>query len=184
VRRLRAWGFSVEEMPLLRFSPIDPDPELRTRIFDWILFTSPQGVRAFLESDLNPRGARLGTLGQGTAKAVKEAGLCDNLGIGALDGRELANAFVALAPSGATVLLPGPRKRGPEVEQILTEAGYQVTMAPLYDTLSIDPDELPDRTHPTRRPGFLLQPLDGARFLRQVVRCGPIALPSVRPRLP
>jgi len=142
-RRLEAEGYSVLEMPLLRFETIAPEADLRTRTFDWILFTSPQGVRAFLGADLNPRGARLGTLGQGTASVVTELGLTDNLGIAARDGRELANAFVALAPEGSTVLLPGPRQRGPEVEQILTEAGYQVTMAPLYETLPVPPQDLP-----------------------------------------
>ncbi len=142
-RRLESEGYPVLELPLLRFEAIAPDTELRNQSFDWILFTSPQGVRAFLGADLNPRGARLGTLGQGTAGVVAELGLTDHLGIAARDGRELANAFVALAPEGSTVLLPGPRQRGPEVEQILTEAGYQVTMAPLYETLPVPPQDLP-----------------------------------------
>lgn len=144
--RIRNWGYSTLELPLLRFAPLEPDLDLRNRTFDWILFTSPQGVRAYLQADLNPRGARLGTLGQGTASVLRELGLSDNLGIGARDGRELANAFVALAPEGSTVLLPGPRQRGPEVEQILTAAGYQVKMAPLYETLPVPPEELPHTT--------------------------------------
>ena len=141
---LRQKGIPVLEMPLLRFVSLEVDPSLLDQEFDWILLTSPQGVEAFLAAGLKIGNAQLGTLGQGTAQALKEAGCQDNLGITAKDGRELATAFVALAPEGSRVLLPGPRQRGPEVEEILSEAGYQVTTAPLYETVAISPDELPD----------------------------------------
>lgn len=141
---LRQKGIPVLEMPLLRFVPLEIEPSLLKQEFDWILLTSPQGVEAFLAAGFQVGSARLGTLGPGTAQALKDAGCQDNLGISAKDGKELATAFVALAPEGSRVLLPGSKRRGPDVEDILTEAGYQVTAAPLYDTVAISPDKLPD----------------------------------------
>jgi uroporphyrinogen-III synthase len=143
--QLRDEGRQVLELPLLRFVAVPPEPGLADRTFDWILFTSPQGVRAFFASGLRVGDARLGTLGEGTARSLAEAGRSDNLGIQARDGRELATAFVALGEEGCRVLLPGPRKRGPEVMEILTEAGFQVTTAVLYETMPVPAEELPDQ---------------------------------------
>lgn len=142
--RLRGLGLPVLELPLLRFAAVAPAAGLADRTFDWILFTSPQGVRAFFAAGLPVGAARLGVLGEGTAAALDEAGCADDLGLRARDGRELATAFVALAPEGARVLVPGPRRRGPEVEEILGAAGFDVTAAPLYETLPVPPGELPD----------------------------------------
>ena len=141
--RLRAQGFSVLELPLLRFVPIAPAPGLNEQSFDWILFTSPQGVRAFCEAGLQVGKAKLGTLGEGTAKTLREAGLNDSLGVQAPNGRELALAFAVQVTEGARVLVPGPRRRGAEVEDILTAAGCDLTMAPLYETLPVPLDDLP-----------------------------------------
>lgn len=144
VEELRRQGHEAEALPLLRFRSLEVDPEVVKMNFDWILFTSPHCVEEFFAAGLETGQARLGTLGAGTAKALQEAGSQDNLGISAKDGRQLALAFVALAPEGAQVLLPGPRRRGPEVEAILTEAGYKVITLPLYETLPVDKVDLPD----------------------------------------
>lgn len=142
--QLQARGLPVLQLPLLRFVPVTPAPEVAGGSFDWILFTSPQGVRAFFDAGLEVGTARLGTLGAGTARALNEAGQADNLGIQARDGRELATAFVAMTDPGTRILLPGPRQRGPEVEEILTAAGCTVTVAPLYETLPVPPEDLPE----------------------------------------
>ena len=142
--KLQMWGLPVLELPLLRFTALAPAPEVIAGAFDWILFTSPQGVRAFFDAGLSVGNARLGTLGPGTARTLEEAGHADNLGIRAQDGRELATTFVAMAQEGTRVLLPGPKLRGPEVEEILTAAGYEVTVAPLYETLPVPVEELPE----------------------------------------
>lgn len=144
VAELTARGLPVLELPLLRYAPVAPVPGLADETFDWILLTSPQGVRAFITSGLEMGRARVGVLGEGTARTLADAGLNDDLGLRVRDGRELATAFVALAAEGSRVLVPGPRKRGPAVEQILTEAGFQVTLAPLYETLPVPAAELPD----------------------------------------
>lgn len=142
--QLRSLGVPVLELPLLRFEPVPPAAGLADEAFDWILLTSPQGVRAFFAAGLKVGAAQLGVLGEGTSQALREAGHADDLGLRVRDGRELATAFVGLATPGARVLLPGPRKRGPEVEEILTSAGFAVTAAPLYETLPVPPAELPD----------------------------------------
>ena len=142
--QLRSNGWPVLELPLLRFSPVVPANDLIRKTFEWILFTSPQGVRAFFAAGLQVGSAKLGTLGEGTAAVLREVGHSDSLGIQVRDGRELATAFIALVDERARVLLPGPRHRGPEVEEILTAAGFNLTVAPLYETLPVPVDELPE----------------------------------------
>lgn len=144
VEELTRRGHAVLELPLLQFRQLPMPAGLADKGFDWILLTSPQGVRAFLAAGLEIQGARLGVLGDGTASALAAAGLGDDLGLRARDGRELATAFVGIAELGARVLLPGPRKRGPEVEEILTAAGFEVTSAALYETLPVAAPELPE----------------------------------------
>jgi uroporphyrinogen-III synthase len=144
VRSLSAAGLSVLQLPLLRYAslPVEaaPDPDG----FDWILFASPQGVRAFLDGGWSTGSARIGSLGPGTARTLLDAGLKDDLGLSAVDGAELARAFVDLAPGGETILLPGPLKRGTALADILTEAGYRVTRLDLYETLPVPAAMLPD----------------------------------------
>jgi len=142
--QLRQLGHSVLELPLLRFRSLPVPPEVDTRTFDWILFTSPRAVRTFFDRSLETGTAGLGALGEGTAAALAEAGRTDDLDVRTRDGRELAEAFVAAGHGGAGVLLPGPLRRGPEVEQILTAAGCRVTLLPLYETLPVPAAELPD----------------------------------------
>ncbi len=143
VRALVGAGLPVLNLPLLRYAPVPVDPALADRAFDWILFASPQGVRAFVAAGLETRGARLGALGTGTARALAEEGLHDDLGIAVRDGRELALAFLALAPEGHSVLLPGPVKRGLELPDLLRGGGYDVNVVNLYQTLPVTADELP-----------------------------------------
>ena len=142
VRRLEEAGLPVLNLPLLRYAAVPVDPQVDTADFDWILFASPQGVRAFVEAGLERGTARLGSLGTGTARTLGEVGLEDDLGIAARDGRELALAFVALAPEGARVLLPGPVRRSEALPGILADAGYEVTVLNLYETLPVE--DLPE----------------------------------------
>jgi uroporphyrinogen-III synthase len=158
VDELTRRGHAVLELPLLRFRQLPAAEGLADQVFDWILLTSPQGVRAFFAAGLQTRGARLGALGEGTAQALAQAGASDDLGIRARDGRELATAFVSIAELGSRVLLPSPRKRGPEVEQILAAAGFQVTAAALYETLPVPPAELPDVAFADRDRVFFCSP--------------------------
>ncbi len=136
--RLQAAGRPCALLPLVRYAEL-PRPENRDfTAFGWILFTSPQGVRAF--ADLQPLlgDARCAVLGHGTAAALREAGWQDDLNAGALDGVAFAARFLATADGPCPVLLPGPKRRLTEPRAALETAGYVVQELPLYETLPVE----------------------------------------------
>jgi len=141
--RLEAAGHAIVEVPLIRYETLPVDTELDPGDFDWILFTSPQGVKAFTAAGFAPGDARMGALGAGTADALISAGLRDDLGARTLDGSEFAQAFLAKVSGGGRVLLPGPNRRLADPRASLSAAGFEVTELPLYETRSVPAEELP-----------------------------------------
>lgn len=142
-RSLEAAGAEVLVLPLVRFEPLPLPPDHDPRAFDWILFTSPQGVRAFCDADLSPAGARVGALGGGTAAALAACGLPDDLGTRTRTGAELARSFFDQILPPASILLPGPLKRLDEPRLGLVAAGFEVTELALYRTDPVPAAYLP-----------------------------------------
>ena len=146
--RLEAAGHVVAKLSLIRYRSLPVPDDCDPVIYDWILFTSPQGVKAFSAAGLSTGSARIGALGAGTAAALTVAGLRDNLGVRTLDGAEFAQAFLAQVslakiPGPGRILLPGPTDRLEEPRASLSSAGFEVTELPLYETCPIPADELP-----------------------------------------
>ena len=142
--RLRADGHEVLDLPLLRFVPVAPDADTDPASFDWLVFTSPQGARAFATAGLDTGDARLAALGSGTAAAVAVAGLGEALDCGARDGKELAVVFAEQASAPAKVLLPGAKRRLTEPRTGLEAAGFTVAELPLYETRAVPRADLPE----------------------------------------
>lgn len=139
VERLEGLGIPVLDMPLLTFEMLPaPTPGVTAGV-DWILFTSPRGVLAFGQAGLKTTGCKVGCLGHGTAAALSESGIGDDLGFAGKDGAELAAHFRQRVPAPATVLLPGPEKRMNAPLAILAGAGFTVRELPLYRTVSLPP---------------------------------------------
>lgn len=141
--RLEAAGHVVVDLPLIRYDSLPVPEGFDTGAFDWILFTSPQGVKAFASAGLSAESSRIGALGAGTAAALEDAGLRDDLNVRTIDGAELAQAFIAQTTGPGRILLPGPRRRLVEPRASLAAAGWEVTEMPLYETLPVPADELP-----------------------------------------
>jgi uroporphyrinogen-III synthase len=141
--RLVAAGRTVFELPLLRYEPLALPEGTETGTYDWILFTSPQGVTAFVAAGLNIGSAQCGVLGAGTAAALSAAGLRDDLQARVRTGAELAQAFLAKATAPGRVLLPGPLRRLGEPTESLTAAGFEVKELALYVTLPVETGDLP-----------------------------------------
>ena len=141
--RLTAAGLEVCELPLVTFSTIEPPEDLEPGSFDWILFTSPQGVRSVRAAGFQPGDARVAALSAGTAAALAECGWTDTLGLRTRDGVEFAQAFLAVVQDPGRVLLPGASRRLPEPRASLTVAGCEVRELPLYETRPVDPAQLP-----------------------------------------
>lgn len=139
-------GHAVIEIPLIRYTSLPVPDDLDPGAFDWILFTSPQGVKAFVEAGLAHGSARIGALGTGTAAALDAAGLADDLNVRTLDGVEFAQAFLAKVTGPGRVLLPGPNRRLEDPKASLTAAGFEVRELPLYETNPVPTGELPPVT--------------------------------------
>jgi len=141
--RLVAAGHAVVELSLIRYESLPVPEGFDPGGFDWILFTSPQAVRAFIAAGLGQGSASIGTLGEGTASVLVTAGLQDDLKAQTATGAELAQAFLAKVPGPGRVLLPGAAKRLAEPKVSLAAAGFEVTELALYETCPLAPEELP-----------------------------------------
>lgn len=139
VKQLEAAGAPVLDLPLLSFEPLPLETKAKEVKPDWILFTSPRGVLAFVAAGLSCEGCQIGALGAGTSATLKEQGLGDDLGFAGRDGTELAAAFVREVSAPASVLLPGPARRMPDPRATLEAAGFQVQELPLYRTVPVQP---------------------------------------------
>ncbi|MGD9548552.1 MAG: uroporphyrinogen-III synthase [Candidatus Krumholzibacteriia bacterium] len=136
-------GIACVDLPLIRFEKLPLPQDLDPAAFDWLLFTSPQGVRAFLESCLTSGAARLGALGAGTAAALRTAGFAVDFDPQQKDGAAFAREFCARFTPPSAILLPGPDRRMDEPVAILAEAGFTVRELPLYRTVPVEPADLP-----------------------------------------
>jgi len=141
--RLAAAGHEVVELPLIRYETLPVPAGTDPGAFDWILFTSPQGVKAFHEAGLSAGSARIAALGAGTAASLGDVGLKDDLGARTVDGVEFAQAFLAQVTGPGRVLLPGPNRRLEDPKASLGKAGFEVVELPLYETCPVPAEELP-----------------------------------------
>lgn len=139
--RLGEIGLAALDLPLLRY--VDLEAPAPAGAWDWALLTSPQAVRRFVAWTGRPDGLKLGALGAGTAMALREAGLPDELRSAAVDGAELARDFLARERAPRRVLLPGAEKRLDEPGASLRAAGHHVLAVALYRTTVVPPADLP-----------------------------------------
>lgn len=135
--QLQQAGLRFLSLPLLRYEALPLPNDLDLAIFDWVLFTSPQGVRALRDLTADLGLARCGALGHGTTLALREAGWPENLNAGALDGAGLADHFLSVVKKPCRILLPGPQRRMSEPRASLAAAGHRVQELPLYATLPV-----------------------------------------------
>lgn len=159
VRRLRQLGAEVEPRPTIALvPPADPGPA-RAAVasldrFDWLLFTSPAGVRFFLETlreaSIPPTiEAKIGALGPATARELARAGNHPTLVAEESRSEGLAAALEGRLASGERVLLVRPevarqvlveslRSLGARVEPV---AFYRNVAAPGVDALAREVSE-------------------------------------------
>ena len=102
--RLRRAGAEVLEMPAIETVPIEPNPALDRKMAelragdkrpDWIIFTSPSGVRIFMERLLSEQdirvlaGIKIAVIGEGSAKKLRTYGIRANFMPSVYDGETL-----------------------------------------------------------------------------------------------
>ncbi|HEX8731149.1 MAG TPA: uroporphyrinogen-III synthase [Ktedonobacterales bacterium] len=151
--RLEALGASVTLLPAIRIASLDDPAPLDAAIsqlsgYDWLIFTSVNGVHAFAERlaatgrTWADRGlARVAAIGPATARALAEAGVQVDLtpdeyvaegileGLGVVAGQRM---LLARADIARRSLADGLRLRGAEVDEV---AAYRTIPQPVAPDL-------------------------------------------------
>lgn len=137
---------AIHIAPMPDMSPLaDAIRDLDT--YDWVIFTSSNGVRVFWEQ-LNEMGrdasvledVQIGVVGSATARALgRRRGVTPDFMPDEFVGEALAAGLGDV--SGQKILLPRAEIARKNLAELLTEAGATVTDLPTYRTLPADIDE-------------------------------------------
>ncbi|HIE53227.1 MAG TPA: uroporphyrinogen-III C-methyltransferase [Armatimonadetes bacterium] len=143
---LREQGAQPIEFPLLRIVPLDFQARLEELLaagfpFDWVLFTSANGVTVFLEAlrklGCDARvfgGVKIGTIGPATKEALAPWGLKADYCPRTFVAEQLAAEFPE-PPQGLRILLPRAREAREVLPRTLAERGARVEVLPVYQTV-------------------------------------------------
>ncbi|MFQ5745298.1 MAG: uroporphyrinogen-III synthase [Acidobacteriota bacterium] len=142
--RLERLGAKVHLAPVI--SPAPPDDWVpldlaiaRLSQYQWVVFTSPQGVESFVDrlfhqgADVRAvSGARLAAIGCKTAERLQEYGLRADLVPAIYKAEELAAALIGAGVSGHAVLVPRSGIARPVLVETLARAGAFVDEVASY----------------------------------------------------
>ena len=162
-RQLRKLGADVLEMPTIRIEPPQGDDAKNfahlvadAHTYDWLIFTSPNGVEHFFEAFYSIRddareigGCRIAAIGPGTKAKLAEYRIGVDLMPEIHVAEELANAFESEVGSieNTTMLWVRAKNAREVLSGRLTEAGVILDEAVAYQTVP----ETEDRTGAIRR---------------------------------
>jgi uroporphyrinogen III methyltransferase / synthase len=147
-RELETLGAEVFEFPTIEIQPPEDfgplDGALRELdSFDWIVFTSVNGVEAFVERlryhglDLRavPRRAKVAAIGPATAHKVEEAGLRVDVTPEEYRAEALIEALEGDSLEDKRVLIPRAKVAREILPERLREAGAEVVVPPAYESV-------------------------------------------------
>ncbi len=144
--RLRTLGAEVIEMPAIATVPIEDNKALDQAFdglsnYDWLVFTSPSGVRIFfdkmVEAGIDQRRikGKFAALGQGTAAELRKQGYLADLVPAEATGEALGAALAAAAQPGESILIPRAKIGNRELVDALS--AFSVDDVPTYDTVHL-----------------------------------------------
>ncbi len=144
---LRALGADAYELPTIRIEPpADKTPFmealLEVRTYDWIVFTSPNGVEAFFnaffaahEDARDLGGARIAAIGNGTANKVREYRFAVDLIPKEFVAESLLEEFKEMNVEHLNMLLPRAAGAREMLAVELEKLGAIVDDVPVYRTV-------------------------------------------------
>jgi uroporphyrinogen III methyltransferase/synthase len=144
---LRALGADAYELPTIRIEPpADKTPFmealLEVRSYDWIVFTSPNGVEAFFnaffaahEDARDLGGARIAAIGNGTANKVREYRFAVDLIPKEFVAESLLESFREMNVEHLKMLLPRAAGAREMLAVELEKLGAIVDDVPVYRTV-------------------------------------------------
>jgi uroporphyrinogen III methyltransferase/synthase len=152
---LREQGAEPIEFPVIRISPPESFDELdaaleRIENYDWLLFTSANGVWAVVARLLELgrdirwlKGPKIGAIGPKTAESIA----CLGIGVDFMPSKFVAESVVEEFPedpSGKRILIPRAKEAREVIPEKLAERGAQVDVVTAYRTES-DASDRSDR---------------------------------------
>ncbi len=146
---LRDKGAEVVELPTISISPIEDNKPLEDAIrglrnsrYEWVVFTSPSGVRVFMDRllakyDIRSLSySRVAAIGKGTEKELLKYGIRADMVPSVYDGRTLGSQLAVLLRKGDRVLIPRAAIGNRElIEELSHVKGVMVDDIPTYDTV-------------------------------------------------
>jgi uroporphyrinogen III methyltransferase / synthase len=145
--RLEALGAQAIELPAIEIEPLALSlPDLTA--YQWLVFTSANGVAALFERGLDPAGldaralagVSVAAIGPGTAAALAARGVRADLVPERFVAEALVEAFPEPAPPGGRVLVARAEQARDVLPAGLESKGYSVEVLPLYRTVVARPD--------------------------------------------
>lgn len=139
-------GAEVIQFPTIDITPITETAVIdqyihRIKEYDWIIFTSVNGVRFFWENltafKLDSRslaGIHVAAIGPATSEAIKEKGIQPDFVPEAYISESIAEGLVELGMKGKRILLPRAREAREILPDTLRKAGAFIDIVPVYET--------------------------------------------------
>jgi uroporphyrinogen III methyltransferase/synthase len=135
VEGLRSRGVDVRVVPTVALEPLPFEPP-RLASYDWVVVTSPTGVRCLLDRVAPESGVRWGAVGPTTAAELARRGVKADAVPARARGTELAAAMEGVqAVSGRRVLVARATAGGPELTEQLRARGAEVDELDVYRTV-------------------------------------------------
>ena len=146
---LRRKGAEVLEFPAIATKPVEDREPLTEAIrllenggFDWLVFTSPSGVRIFMQQltelcDVRAlAGVKIAAIGRGTERALRQHGLRADFVPSEYNGKTLGAELTGHCRAGDRILIPRARIGNPELTEELSKGKNLIlTDLPIYDTV-------------------------------------------------
>ena len=156
VRLLEDMGACTWEFPTIEVAPLADTSAIRQALgrlgcFDWLVFTSVNGVAYFWQElgamHLDARalgGLKVAAIGPATAQALADRGIRADFVPAKYVAESVVEGLLALQIGGKRVLIPRAAQAREVLPEELARAGAQVEVLPVYETrlAAQDPDEI------------------------------------------
>jgi uroporphyrinogen III methyltransferase/synthase len=142
VARLHALGAETVELPAIRIEPLPWKLESLSG-YDWVIFTSVNGVKHFFErmEDVREIRGSLCAIGPATQAAVKALRLTVDLMGDEYVAESLLKAFETHDVAGKRILIPRAERARDILPEGLRARGALVEVLPVYRTVAPEPVE-------------------------------------------
>lgn len=138
-KQIKTYGGEALIAPVLSFEKVEQSLQNLSQAFDcdWLIFTSANGVRFFLEqldSSLFPKLPKLAAVGKKTKDLLENYHLKVNLMPGTFTSKALGEAFQEMEPPQKILIIKGQLAKE-TLEQDLYGLGHHVSSLTVYRTV-------------------------------------------------